>query len=198
MEALSDDPDELVAGVVSKGVVDVLEPVQVHEEDGRSVAAVADPRQFSVQPLRQQGAIGKPGQYVVIGEVCCPGLPGHELRRDLLDVRKHEAGEEADCKKSDEKGRKNTLDNEDSGLVWGPGQSRTDCTRGVQDVYGRVLTHVASDELEIVETAADKARFQHIERKRPGSDQDIGAERAFRIPGRQSHGNRRRSGCRQL
>ena len=70
---------QLVADVVAEGVVDLLEPVEVHEQHGRGAGGLQAPFEalLEVQP------VGQPGQRVVQGQVL--GLLGGAA--DPLDQR---------------------------------------------------------------------------------------------------------------
>ena len=59
------------------GVVDLLEPVEIDVEEGASAHAFGEMRELLVDLVAQQGAVRKPAQRVVVGEVAavCLGLP---------------------------------------------------------------------------------------------------------------------------
>ena len=73
--------EQLVAGGVAERVVDDLEVVEVEEEAGQAAGAGAEPLG---DVLRQQGAVGQPGQRVVVGLVGELGLEGQPVG-DVLD-----------------------------------------------------------------------------------------------------------------
>ena len=58
----------LVARIVAKAVVDVLEAVQVEEQDGQHLAAALGPLQRLVERLAEQAAVRQFGELVVVGE----------------------------------------------------------------------------------------------------------------------------------
>ena len=60
-------PEQFVAGLVAQGVVDDLEPVQVHVDDREQVPAAAAALHGQAQVVQEQGAVGQPGQGIVEG-----------------------------------------------------------------------------------------------------------------------------------
>src|SRR4051794_15053924 len=91
LEALPHDLEDVVAGGVAEGVVDLLEAVEIHEEH-RDPAAVAPRRQQrALDPVGEERAIRKAGQRVV--ERLVLGARGVETQlllgplalRDVLD-----------------------------------------------------------------------------------------------------------------
>ena len=69
--------EQLVAGGVAGAVVDGLEVVEVHEQDGDGRGDAVGARQGVVEAVGEQGAVGQAGQGVVEGVVL-------ELRLQLL------------------------------------------------------------------------------------------------------------------
>ena len=59
--------------MVPKGVVDLPEPVQVDQDDGRATAVPFDLRGRLGDPVREQRAVGQVGELVVGGQVLVPG-----------------------------------------------------------------------------------------------------------------------------
>ncbi len=87
------EPQQLVAGAVAEGVVDQLEVIEVDVQqcDLRAGAPGAGERQLEL--LREQRAVGQPGERVVIGEVGDLLLGGAALG-DVL-ARGQRAGDHA-------------------------------------------------------------------------------------------------------
>ena len=70
-EPVGDGLQQLVADVVAEGVVDRLEPVQVEVAHAHLAVRLG---QRGVQALEEQGAVGQPGERVVLGLVAQPVL----------------------------------------------------------------------------------------------------------------------------
>ena len=68
-QPLGDGDEQLVAGGVAGAVVDGLEVVEVHEEDGDRAAAAVGAGQRVVEPVGEQRAVGQAGERVVEGVV---------------------------------------------------------------------------------------------------------------------------------
>ena len=92
--------EQLVAGGVAEGVVDDLEVVQVEEEAGQAAGAGAEPLGHV---LGEQGAVGQPGQRVVVrlvGELRLEGQPVGDVLDGAdeagADARGEEVGEADD------------------------------------------------------------------------------------------------------
>ena len=64
-EALSDDPQHLVAHPVAQVVVDDLEPIDVTEENGDATSRTISLEQGVVEVIEEQAAVGQPGQRVL-------------------------------------------------------------------------------------------------------------------------------------
>ena len=64
-EAPGDRDQQVVAGCVPEAVVDELEVVEVEEQNGQQGPRSSCPRQRVLQPVQEQGTIGKPAQRVV-------------------------------------------------------------------------------------------------------------------------------------
>src|SRR5439155_7893180 len=67
-QARSHLPKEFVPGCVSKAVVDQLEVVEVHEQNGHGEVEAASPGQGQVEQLLEHGTVRQAGQFVVVGE----------------------------------------------------------------------------------------------------------------------------------
>ena len=87
-EALADDLQQRVPGLVPVAVVGLLELVEVDEAD-RDRALRADLGQGDLEPLEEQGPVGQPGEVVVEGLVAQP-LGEQGLLGDVAQVP-HEA-----------------------------------------------------------------------------------------------------------
>ena len=79
--ALGHDAQHLIARAVAFGVVHVLEPVEVNEQQRHRPVGVPRMQQRLLQPPLESGAVEQPGQRVVVGQVVL-------LPRDL-DLRGH-------------------------------------------------------------------------------------------------------------
>ena len=83
---------ELVAGAVTKTVVDELEVVEVEEQDGDAAAAARRVSDGHLEMLAKHGPVGKAGEGVMVGEMREPIL-GLLARRDVeqvpLSVERH-------------------------------------------------------------------------------------------------------------
>ncbi len=86
-EARGDRDEHLVADLVTQGVVDELEAIDVEEEDGRTPPALAPRLQRGAEPVEEQRAVRKPGQRVVRGAVPDLLLTAPSLDRGADDVR---------------------------------------------------------------------------------------------------------------
>jgi len=73
---------------VAEGVVDLLEAVEVQEEGRAGRAAAPRPPERLAEVVEEEGAVGQPGQRVVVGQVGEAGLE----RRALADVAHHPHG----------------------------------------------------------------------------------------------------------
>ena len=80
-EALRDPAQDLVAGRVPEGVVDPLEVVEVHEQQGDAPGLAALPREGALEVIAQQHAVGEAGQRVVERVVDEPRLQPLAVRR---------------------------------------------------------------------------------------------------------------------
>ncbi len=81
---------QLVADVVTQGVVDLLEPVEVEEQQGDQSVLALGPGQLELEVVEQQGPVGQGGQRVVgrlVGQIGLEALAlGHVAadRRQLV------------------------------------------------------------------------------------------------------------------
>ncbi len=65
-DAVGDLDEKLVAEEMAHGVVDALEVVEVHPQDGVGVVGLPSGRQHGLgQPVKEQLPVGQPGQVVV-------------------------------------------------------------------------------------------------------------------------------------
>ena len=81
---------QLVAGPVAQAVVDALEPIEVDEEHGELVVAVADaPGHRPLEPLAEQHAVGQVRQRVVDGVVDEPVVGLAQARAHVVERRGH-------------------------------------------------------------------------------------------------------------
>ena len=78
--------EQLVADRMAERVVDRFEAVEVDQVDGEVVLAFVHGRQHAVDALAELGAVGKPGEFVELGEMCDALLRalalGHVLEDD--------------------------------------------------------------------------------------------------------------------
>jgi hypothetical protein len=83
-QPLGEDPEQLVAGGVAERIVDLLEAVEVHVEEGESVALLLRGRHRLGELVHEEAPVSQPGQAVEVGAVSevAFGLPP---RRDVLD-----------------------------------------------------------------------------------------------------------------
>ncbi len=72
-QALADADEHLVAGGMAEGVIDHLEPVEVHEQHADAGVLAAGAGDRLSQPLEHQRAVGQAGERVVVGPVDCIG-----------------------------------------------------------------------------------------------------------------------------
>ena len=77
----------MVAGLVAELVVHFLEAVEIDEGDGHFLAIALAFREFQLQTIRQQDAVGQSGQAVVIGVV---------FQLTLLFLLQRDVGEQSD------------------------------------------------------------------------------------------------------
>jgi hypothetical protein len=89
-EVAPDLGQQLVAGGVPEGVVDLLEVIDVAEQHRDPAAALLGVHQHLGQPVQHQRAIGQPGELVVRGGVGELGLHRPQ-QRDVLDLGQHQA-----------------------------------------------------------------------------------------------------------
>ena len=78
-----------VADLVADRVVDVLQPVDVHEQDGDVLAGAADAVECVGRRAQQQQAVGQPGERVVVGlagELALQVLGGGDVAGDATPV----------------------------------------------------------------------------------------------------------------
>ena len=81
-QAARERDQQLVADLVAEAVVDVLEVVEVEQEhDGAAVG----PGDRGLHLLREQLAVGEPGERVVVGAVLEPGAVLGQLPHRLLE-----------------------------------------------------------------------------------------------------------------
>ena len=85
LEAPSDDPQQLVAGVVAEAVVDHLEAVEVEQHQRHPLTLVSDAAERPLQPVHELGPVGQPGELVVAGRVL-EALGDRLALRDVLDL----------------------------------------------------------------------------------------------------------------
>ncbi len=69
LETLGDRLEQLIAGGVPQGVVDILEVVQVEKEKGERATGPFQLGHRGLQPVVEQEAVGQIGQAVVQGEM---------------------------------------------------------------------------------------------------------------------------------
>ena len=92
--------DDGVAGFVTEGVVDILDPIEVDRMDRQQAVALVETGKRAAQPLGEMAAVGEAGQRVVIGEKLDMRIgllllaPAHEERQP--GNAESEAGEEAE------------------------------------------------------------------------------------------------------
>ncbi len=87
--------EQCVADLVADGVVDVLQPVDVHEQDGDVAARAADAVERVGRGAQQQQAVGQPGERVVVGlagELALQVLGGGDVASDATPVLDHAVG----------------------------------------------------------------------------------------------------------
>ena len=88
LDALGDLPEQLVARLPAEGVVDDLEPVDVHHGNGEPAFFALRRAHVLNEALVEQAAVGEAGERVVIGEVI------ELLRfRDMVERERDVAGE---------------------------------------------------------------------------------------------------------
>src|SRR3990172_10560406 len=58
--------EHAVAGLVTKGIVDLLESIQVDEHEGRTLAGAARLREGMVQPIMEQRAVDETGERIEV------------------------------------------------------------------------------------------------------------------------------------
>ncbi len=86
--------DQLVAGGVAVGVVDLLEAVQVHEQHGEGLAVALRAGHRPVERLFERHAVGQAGQAVVVGQFV--QTPVGSLQLALGGAQRGQVGEDAD------------------------------------------------------------------------------------------------------
>ena len=65
---------QLVSGVVAEGVVHLLEPIHVEEENRTGVSMALAPRQVGIELVEEAAPVEEPGQRVVVGQIEQPLL----------------------------------------------------------------------------------------------------------------------------
>ena len=79
--------EQLVAGVVTQAVVDVLEPVEVEEGDANRRLRPPAPRDRLTEPVEEQQTVRQPGERIVHRLVREPFLERLALDRDRRELR---------------------------------------------------------------------------------------------------------------
>ena len=74
LEVLGDGLEQLVADRVPEGIVDLLEAVEVHEVNREEFLVALGLGDRRHQAVPEQGAVGKIGQRVVVGQIVDPPL----------------------------------------------------------------------------------------------------------------------------
>jgi hypothetical protein len=67
-QSLANPLQHLVAGVVAEGVVDVLEPVEVDEDDRQMAVVPLGPHHGPPEVVGEEVAVGQCGEFVVVGQ----------------------------------------------------------------------------------------------------------------------------------
>ena len=97
LQTLRDLLEDVVAGLVTEGVVDLLEPVEVHQQEADRAGAAARRRQGTVEPVGEQRAVGQSGERIVqglVGEGVLDSLALADVARDDDDAFDVGVGEE--------------------------------------------------------------------------------------------------------
>ena len=81
-------PQQRVAGRPAEAVVDVLEPLQIDQEQGKLVPAAGGAAHVLRHPLEKQAAVRESGEHIVVGEVVEP-----LLLVDVIDRERDVAGQ---------------------------------------------------------------------------------------------------------
>jgi hypothetical protein len=87
-QTLGHDLQQFIAGGVPQAVIDILEMVQVQQIEGEGGVVAAQARQFPIEGLAQEVAVGKPGEGIVEGQEMDALL----LFQALADVTKGDRG----------------------------------------------------------------------------------------------------------
>ena len=93
LEPVAQLDQQPVAVVVAERVVDLLELVEVHHQEGHGVEGVRRPAQRLSQPIGQVGAVGQPRQTVVQG-LAAQHLGRGDLLGDVLERDAHRSARE--------------------------------------------------------------------------------------------------------
>ncbi|GAC1324011.1 MAG: hypothetical protein NVSMB13_04760 [Mycobacteriales bacterium] len=83
--------EQLVADLVTEGVVHALEPVEVEEQHGHRLLAGPGPQQALLEPVLEQRPVGQPGERVVEGLVLKAFLRVTQLAHQMV-VAQGDAG----------------------------------------------------------------------------------------------------------
>jgi hypothetical protein len=86
--------DQLVANVVTKGVIDVLEVIEIDVKYGGRCTPVLDFLDHRLQTLAKKNPIGKAAQGVVHREMAQPRFAGSDRRRGAPHVAQYERREQ--------------------------------------------------------------------------------------------------------
>ncbi len=73
-QAFGDGLEQKIAAIVAERVVNFLETVDVDEMHGKAVAAQRQGGERSLQLFDEVGAVGQPGQNVMLGEIADPSV----------------------------------------------------------------------------------------------------------------------------
>ena len=68
-EAVRDFAQQLVTRLVPEGVVDVLEPIEIDEQEAQLMAVVAGALPQFVEFLVERMSVGQPGKRIVMGQI---------------------------------------------------------------------------------------------------------------------------------
>ncbi len=91
LQALPQDLQQIIPDAVPQAVVDGLEAVQIHEQDGQKTVPVAGLLYGLVQLLVQQRAVGQAGERIVsrlIGQLCLVRAQAGLGRTALFDFQR--------------------------------------------------------------------------------------------------------------
>jgi hypothetical protein len=118
-EATGDQAQESVTGTASEGVVQQLEAIDIHQQQGTAVTGLQVPSDGELQSIRNQPAVRQGGQRVVIGVLHHRGLceftgsPGPQAVHQCVVVAPRDAQHQHQIQRGERRGREPRL---------GPGQ----------------------------------------------------------------------------